>query len=335
MAQSFQRVPRRSLKPIEFRAKADRERLDADAAPAADQIVAHLVDEDDDRQHEQERHDGADQQAVQAEYRRQGLDQESALKMSPDAAPACSVASMPANPWLVIGANRSVGRHRQPPTSPEAGLSALPNSTPITYRVKAAATSPSTRSMTPPWPGMMWLESLTPLRRLTNDSKRSPICDDDGEQQRDRRRPTGRPSRSAAASASPASSPPSAPPTAPLQVLPGEIDGASFGPPIDAADEIGQDVGRPDDREQEQDGDQAGMVAAAQIGEREAGQRGIGKPAGFPLRRLAQPGGNGWRPAPEPRPGSAAWSPAAQRSARPGRPASALRAESRTPPTAF
>src|SRR3954452_17841933 len=40
----------------------------------------------------------------------------------------------------------------QPPTNPDAGLSALPNSAaitysaPMTYRVKAAATSPSTRS---------------------------------------------------------------------------------------------------------------------------------------------------------------------------------------------
>ena len=79
--------------------------------------------------------------------------------------------------------------------------------TPITYRVKAAATSPSTRSMTPPWPGMMWLESLTPLRRLTNDSKRSPICATT--------RAAARPARAQqaaqpgnAASASPASTPP-------------------------------------------------------------------------------------------------------------------------------
>ena len=53
-------LPARAVAVVEaeeFRAEADRERLDADAAPAADEVVAHLVDEDDDRQHEQERDD--------------------------------------------------------------------------------------------------------------------------------------------------------------------------------------------------------------------------------------------------------------------------------------
>ena len=37
-----------------------------------------------------------------------------------------------------------------------------------------AATNPSRRSRSPPWPGMTWLESLTPNRRFTADSNRSP-----------------------------------------------------------------------------------------------------------------------------------------------------------------
>ncbi len=37
-----------------------------------------------------------------------------------------------------------------------------------------AATNPSRRSSNPPCPGMMWLESLTPNRRFTANSKRSP-----------------------------------------------------------------------------------------------------------------------------------------------------------------
>src|SRR5581483_3162563 len=40
----------------------------------------------------------------------------------------------------------------------------------------AAATRPSTRSMTPPWPGINVLESLAPNRRLRADSARSPTC---------------------------------------------------------------------------------------------------------------------------------------------------------------
>ncbi|MNC98983.1 hypothetical protein D3C83_171140 [compost metagenome] len=40
----------------------------------------------------------------------------------------------------------------------------------------AAAKVESTRSSTPPWPGMMRPESLRPKRRLTKDSNRSPPC---------------------------------------------------------------------------------------------------------------------------------------------------------------
>ena len=63
-------LPARAVAVVEadeFGTEADRERLDADAAPAADEVVAHLVHEHDDRQHEQERDDRADQQAVRAE----------------------------------------------------------------------------------------------------------------------------------------------------------------------------------------------------------------------------------------------------------------------------
>ena len=64
------KLPARAVPVVEadeFGAEADGERLDADAAPAADEVVAHLVHEHDDRQHEQERDDRADQQAVRAE----------------------------------------------------------------------------------------------------------------------------------------------------------------------------------------------------------------------------------------------------------------------------
>jgi hypothetical protein len=59
--------PARTVAIVEaenFGPEADGKGLDADAAPAPDEIVAHLVDEHDDGQHEKERHDGADKQAV-------------------------------------------------------------------------------------------------------------------------------------------------------------------------------------------------------------------------------------------------------------------------------
>ena len=54
---------------------------------------------------------------------------------------------------------------------------ALPAELPTAKKnaAKLANTRPSTRSMTPPWPGINLLESFTPKRRLMKDSKRSPI----------------------------------------------------------------------------------------------------------------------------------------------------------------
>ena len=49
----------------ELRAEADGKGLHADAAPAADQVVAHFMHENDDGQHEQERDERTDQQARQ------------------------------------------------------------------------------------------------------------------------------------------------------------------------------------------------------------------------------------------------------------------------------
>ena len=111
-------LPARAAPVVEadqFRAEADRERLDADAAPAADQIVAHLVDEDDDRQHEQERHDGADQQAVRAEYRRQACRSRKILRMAPDsAARSVSPQCRQIRDWSDSGS--SAATPSQPPT---------------------------------------------------------------------------------------------------------------------------------------------------------------------------------------------------------------------------
>ncbi|MER8431496.1 hypothetical protein NKH15_14290 [Mesorhizobium caraganae] len=50
-------------------AEADREGFYADAAPAADEVVAHFMNEDDDGQHEQKRHQRAEDKALRAEKR--------------------------------------------------------------------------------------------------------------------------------------------------------------------------------------------------------------------------------------------------------------------------
>ena len=46
----------------------------------------------------------------------------------------------------------------------------------MTNTATATASRPSTRSNTPPWPGMIWLVSLTPKCRLNANSTRSPPC---------------------------------------------------------------------------------------------------------------------------------------------------------------
>src|SRR5690606_12935951 len=51
----------------EFGAEADRELPYTNAAPAADQIMPHLMHEDDNRQNDQERNDRADDEIVEAE----------------------------------------------------------------------------------------------------------------------------------------------------------------------------------------------------------------------------------------------------------------------------
>src|SRR5258705_3599757 len=58
-------------------------------------------------------------------------------------------------------------RPRPTPSTP-------PRKNPRNAASTTAATNPSRRSINPPCPGMIWLESLTPKRRFTADSKRSP-----------------------------------------------------------------------------------------------------------------------------------------------------------------
>ena len=138
-------------------------------------------------------------------------------------------------------------------------------------------------------PGSGRPESLTPKCRLIALSSRSPACDDDAEQRRDRRQP-GR----AAAPREPAPRPParpaiaaSRPPTAPAQVLPGEIAAPACGPPSSRPASIGADVARPDHQHQEQHVGppgrrrrRAARSARSPAGRRTARRRPASRPAG-------------------------------------------------------
>src|SRR3984957_906344 len=91
-----------------------------------------------------------------------------------------------------------------------------------------AATNASSRSINPPWPGIRPLESLTPKRRLSADSNKSPSADTTA---------VASPSQNSgitrfvqAVSMRPRPAPASAPTIAPDQVLPGETLGQSLGP---------------------------------------------------------------------------------------------------------
>ena len=109
---------------------------------------------------------------------------------------------------------------------------------------KATAKSPSTRSSTPPWPGMRWPLSLTPKWRLKPDSTKSPACSTmpsralastSGQTE-------GAPSQSAATA--PTTMPAAMPPRSPAQVLFGLMRGASFGPADRPPGRIGPGIDR-------------------------------------------------------------------------------------------
>ena len=101
---------------------------------------------------------------------------------------------------------------------------------------------------------MTWPESFTPKRRFTADSRRSPACAAIESGAASRRPATklagpGQPGGQAARRRSPRQGPDSAPD----HVFFGDTRGQSFGPPMRAPAEIGGDVGRPDDDEDEED----------------------------------------------------------------------------------
>ena len=114
---------------------------------------------------------------------------------------------------------------------------------------KPAAINPSSRSMRPPWPGIRWLESLTPNRRFNADSKRSPPCATAAvarprtkQRQRRSRRRRRQQTRRRAANYADAE--------IPTRFSPARRAAISLGPPIKPAAEIGHDVGAPDHGEQ-------------------------------------------------------------------------------------
>ena len=90
-------------------------------------------------------------------------------------APACSAPIEPVAPRMVTlrgGSADGAGcRHGRLPAAGEPDQAAR---TPA-----RRSSSPSTRSSRPPWPGIRWPLSLTPARRLSADSNRSPTWRDD------------------------------------------------------------------------------------------------------------------------------------------------------------
>ena len=122
----------------------------------------------------------------------------------------------------------------------------------------------SSRSISPPWPGMRWLESLTPeaaldrrFEQIAELRTRSP--------RRGRPRTAGDAVRPAATSSKAKGRRRRAPRRSlPTRSCPARRAGHNLGPPISAAGEIGRDVGAPDDREKPQDRGQSVARAGAQ-----------------------------------------------------------------------
>ena len=109
----------------QFRTEADGKGEDADAGPAADQVVTHLVHEDDQRQHQQKRHDIAENKVKH-------IGQVS--HVDPSIRYAASIH----------------GPSRIAPMGAFCPPAAMTCTKAIKSAAKQAKTSPSTRSMTPP-----------------------------------------------------------------------------------------------------------------------------------------------------------------------------------------
>src|SRR5262249_27990137 len=126
----------------------------------------------------------------------------------------------------------AVHRHRGYHTRrPRAGACTPPCATPISAARAAAARKPSSRSISPPWPGIRLLASLAPKRRFNADSNRSPPWA--AIESTPARNASAKRFASPAAIAimSAATMAAMMPPVAPDQVFFGLTRGARFGPP--------------------------------------------------------------------------------------------------------
>src|SRR5690606_22166544 len=95
----------------------------------------------------------------------------------------------------------------------------------------AVSRNPSSRSSRPPCPGISDPLSLTPARRLSDDSARSPSCASSANAALSPAAWKRRSEPSTHRVIAPARLAPTTPPPSPDQVLPGLIAGASRGPP--------------------------------------------------------------------------------------------------------
>ena len=132
-----------------------------------------------------------------------------------------------------------------------------PCARPIRQASTAAATKPSSRSISPPWPGIKVPASLAPKRRLSADSNKIADLGDDRQRDRDQGR------REDAADATELHDQHRRQHRAGKaadRAGPGLVRAQArreLGTANGAADEIGRDIRRPDHGEQEDDGDEA------------------------------------------------------------------------------
>ena len=132
--------------------------------------------------------------------------------------------------------------------------------------------TPSSRSITPPCPGISRLASLTPKRRLTADSSRSPSCEQTAIPRLSRPIQPGS-SRPRGRSRSPVSAREGEAADRAGPGLAGADPRPQLGAADAAADEVGADVGRDDDQHQPEDQPDPLGLAGAQHDQRPHRQR--------------------------------------------------------------
>src|SRR5262249_18880009 len=161
---------------------------------------------------------------------------------------------------------------------PRPGASRPPRANPISTAARLAVTNPSSRSISPPCPGMRRLESLASNRRLRKDSKRSPACAKSDNTTASMASANHTVSDANFATTIATATAASKPPSAPAQVFFGLTCGMSLGPPTPPPKKMAQSTAAPTHEKKKDRGTKPPLLAPPQADRPHRKRAGKGNP---------------------------------------------------------